>query len=51
MNWKVDLAGLWHDLGKYDDAFQAKLLRENNMECHTETRPGQVVECSFGETG
>ncbi|MBU4263188.1 MAG: CRISPR-associated endonuclease Cas3'' [Proteobacteria bacterium] len=26
------LAGLWHDLGKYADAFQAKLYAENGFE-------------------
>ncbi len=26
------LAGLWHDIGKYSPAFQAKLLRENGFE-------------------
>ena len=37
------LAGLWHDLGKYSDAFQAKLYDANDIERHIETRPGMVV--------
>ena len=28
------LAGLWHDLGKYSDAFQAKLYDANGIDCH-----------------
>ena len=42
------LAGLWHDLGKYSDAFQAKLYLENGFECHVETRPGRVVHSEAG---
>jgi len=42
------LAGLWHDLGKYSDAFQAKLHAENGFETHIETRPGKVVHSEAG---
>lgn len=42
------LAGLWHDLGKYSDAFQAKLYAENGFETHLETRPGKVVHSETG---
>jgi len=42
------LAGLWHDLGKYADAFQAKLYVENGFESHIETRPGKVVHSEAG---
>jgi len=42
------LAGLWHDLGKYADAFQAKLYAENGFESHLETRLGKVVHSEAG---
>jgi len=42
------LAGLWHDLGKYSDAFQAKLLVENGVEAHLETKPGRVIHSQAG---
>ena len=42
------LAGLWHDLGKYSDAFQAKLYAENGYESHLETRRGRVVHSEAG---
>ncbi len=42
------LAGLWHDLGKYASAFQAKLLSENDFESHIETRPGRVIHSQAG---
>ncbi|MBW2107875.1 MAG: CRISPR-associated helicase Cas3' [Deltaproteobacteria bacterium] len=42
------LAGLWHDLGKYSDAFQAKLLAENGIETHLGKRPGRVVHSEAG---
>lgn len=42
------LAGLWHDLGKYADVFQAKLYAENGFENHLETRPGKVVHSEAG---
>ena len=42
------LAGLWHDLGKYADAFQTKLYVENGFESHIETRPGKVVHSEAG---
>ena len=37
------LAGLWHDLGKYSDAFQKKLFDANGIDCHIETQPGRVI--------
>jgi CRISPR-associated endonuclease/helicase Cas3 len=42
------LAGLWHDLGKYSDDFQAKLLHENGFDEHVETRPGRVIHSDAG---
>ncbi len=32
------LAGLWHDLGKYSNAFQAKLYEANEMKCRIWTK-------------
>lgn len=46
-NWAY-LAGLWHDLGKFSDAFQTKLYRENGHEGHLETKPGKVVHSEAG---
>lgn len=42
------LAGLWHDLGKYADEFQAMILEANGVECHLETKPGKVVHSLAG---
>ncbi len=42
------LAGLWHDLGKYADAFQQKLYVENGIESHLETNSGKVVHSEAG---
>jgi CRISPR-associated endonuclease/helicase Cas3 len=42
------LAGLWHDVGKYSDAFQAKLMVENGFEAHLETKPGRVIHSQAG---
>ncbi len=42
------LAGLWHDLGKYSQAFQAKILIENGFESHLTTHPGRVVHSEAG---
>lgn len=42
------LAGLWHDLGKYSEAFQKKLYDANGVECHIETQPGRVVHSAAG---
>ena len=41
------LAGLWHDLGKYSNAFQAKLLRENGIETTIEST-GRVIHSDAG---
>lgn len=42
------LAGLWHDVGKYSDAFQAKLMVENGFEAHLETKLGRVIHSQAG---
>ena len=42
------LAGLWHDLGKYSDEFQAYLLRENGFEAHIENIPGRIDHSTAG---
>ena len=42
------LAGLWHDLGKYSDEFQAYLRHENGLEAHMENIPGHVDHSTFG---
>lgn len=42
------LAGLWHDLGKYSEAFQRKLYDANGIESHLETVPGKVVHSQAG---
>ena len=42
------IAGLWHDLGKYSDAFQKKLYDANGIECHIETQPGRVIHSEAG---
>ncbi len=40
------LAGLWHDIGKYSDAFQKKLLA--SVDAHIETKPGKVDHSTAG---
>jgi len=42
------MAGLWHDLGKYSDAFQKMLCDANGVESHLETKPGKVVHSVAG---
>lgn len=41
------LAGLWHDLGKYSDEFQAYLLQANGHEAHIEAA-GKVDHSTAG---
>jgi len=40
------LAGLWHDLGKYSDAFQKMLLA--SVDAHIETKSGRVDHSTAG---
>ncbi len=42
------LAGLWHDLGKYSDAFQAKLLIENGYANHNGINFARVIHSEAG---
>ena len=40
------LAGLWHDLGKYSEEFQQRLLASSDA--HIETKPGRVDHSTAG---
>ena len=42
------LAGLWHDLGKYSEKFQAYLSSNSGLEAHLETRAGKVDHSTAG---
>ena len=42
------LLGLWHDLGKYSDAFQERLAAANGVEAHLETQSGRVDHSTAG---
>jgi CRISPR-associated endonuclease/helicase Cas3 len=42
------LAGLWHDLGKFSDEFQAYIRQENGVEAHIENVPGRVDHSTAG---
>lgn len=44
----VSLAGLWHDLGKYQPAFQDYIRSASGMEAHIETAPGRVKHAIAG---
>ena len=36
------LAGLWHDLGKYQQSFQKYIRSASGFDAHIETAPGRV---------
>lgn len=38
----AELAGLWHDLGKYSKAFQRMIRAASGIDAHIETQPGRV---------
>jgi len=42
------LAGLWHDLGKYSDAFQNRLLTIQDVDGHIETKPSRPDHSTAG---
>lgn len=42
------LAGLWHDLGKYQEAFQRYIRGASGYEAHIETMPGKVDHSTAG---
>jgi len=42
------LAGLWHDLGKYSDAFQQRLLTVKDADGHIETKSGRPDHSTAG---
>jgi len=42
------LAGLWHDLGKYSEAFQQRLGAAEGTDAHIETKPGRVDHSTAG---
>lgn len=44
----ASLAGLWHDLGKYQPAFQDYIRSASGMEAHIETAPGRVKHAIAG---
>lgn len=46
-NWAY-LAGLWHDIGKYSEEFQAYIRQENGIEAHIENVPGRVDHSTAG---
>jgi CRISPR-associated endonuclease/helicase Cas3 len=42
------LAGLWHDLGKYSEEFQARLLTASDSDTHIETKPTRPDHSTAG---
>lgn len=44
----VELAGLWHDLGKYQEAFQRYIRSASGFDAHIETSPGKVKHAIAG---
>jgi len=46
-NWAY-CAGIWHDIGKYSDAFQNRLRSLNDPESHIETQQGRPDHSTAG---
>jgi CRISPR-associated endonuclease/helicase Cas3 len=44
----AELAGLWHDLGKYSKAFQDMIRSASGIDAHIETQPGRVDHSTAG---
>ena len=44
----TELAGLWHDLGKYSKAFQDMIRSASGIDAHIETQPGRVDHSTAG---
>jgi CRISPR-associated endonuclease/helicase Cas3 len=44
----AELAGLWHDLGKYSKAFQDMIRSASGIEAHIEAQPGRVDHSTAG---
>jgi CRISPR-associated endonuclease/helicase Cas3 len=44
----AELAGLWHDLGKYSKAFQDMIRSASGLDAHIETAPGRVDHSTAG---
>jgi CRISPR-associated endonuclease/helicase Cas3 len=42
------LAGLWHDIGKYSEAFQQRLSNTQDADGHIETKPGRPDHSTAG---
>jgi CRISPR-associated endonuclease/helicase Cas3 len=44
----AELAGLWHDLGKYSKDFQDMIRSASGIDAHIETQPGRVDHSTAG---
>jgi CRISPR-associated endonuclease/helicase Cas3 len=44
----AEVAGLWHDLGKYSKAFQDMIRSASGLDAHIETTPGRVDHSTAG---
>jgi len=44
----AEVAGLWHDLGKYSKAFQDMIRSASGLDAHIETAPGRVDHSTAG---
>lgn len=42
------VAGLWHDLGKYSNEFQERLIAINDLDAHIEAKPGRPDHSTAG---